>query len=218
LTVGEAPKRIIQRYGDSPYGWVNATCGLRFEYLFGRPELERKKRGNILIALEGIKEVESMVSFVIQALHSTDKYRVRIRTHPVLRWKYFQKRGLNIAGKESFQLSETTPLMEDLEWADVVTYWGSTVALEALSLGLPVVHYQNSSLLSLDPLFECGHLKWNVSEGDSFVRVLDQIFAMDDAEFFLQRQMAQDYLKEYFLPINEMNIRYFVDKAEIKTG
>jgi hypothetical protein len=213
LTVGEAPRKVIERYSDIPPESIKAACGLRFEYLFSSEKFQRSNAGNILLALEGIKEVEAMVAYVLKQLDGKMQFQVRIRTHPVLPWAYFKKRGLSIEGKNNFSLSRNSPLKEDLAWADIVVYWGSTVALEALSLGRAVIHYRNNSLLSLDPLFECDDLKWNVSESDSLVKIIKSIYALDDREFSVRRSRATEYLKKYFLPVDEVGVDLFQEQA-----
>jgi len=210
LTVGEIPKGIIERYGSYKGGTIEASCGLRFEYLFNILLKERKRSGNILIALEGIFEVYEMVNYVVGELADNTRYNVLIRTHPVLPLKYFRhKLKYNIEHIPNFKVSYGTSLKEDIEWADMVIYWGSTVALEALSMGRPVVHFDNGSIVSYDPLFECNDLKWTVSREESLVAKIEEIHMLSDENFYIQRDSSQAYLKQYFYPITGESLEKF---------
>ena len=211
LTVGDVPKDIIRKYGDYNEDTIQSSCGLRFGYLFDAEVQRRKKGRNILIALEGIKEVYKLVSYIFKQLGNTD-YTVMIRTHPVLGWEYFKKEhGLDIDSYSNFSVSTGRSLKEDFDWADMVVYWGSTVAVEALNMGLPVIHFEMDSILSYDPLFECDYLKWSVEDKDTLKDTIDGIYRLSDNEYDLEQEKAREYLRRYFLPVNEERMERFVN-------
>ena len=211
LTVGEAPKEIMERYGDYKKGQIESSCGLRFEYLFKLSSGERKHTGQILVALEGIFEVYKMVNYVLNELERNSHYQVKIRTHPVLPVKSFRhKLVYNLNNVSNFCISNNTSLKDDIEWADVVIYWGTTVALEALSVGKPVIHYEMDSVLSYDPLFECEHLKRVVSDGKPLLPVIEEFYALTDEQYYAERADARRYLDRYFSPITEKGLREFL--------
>ncbi len=203
MTVGEAPKKIMERYGAFEKGLIRPTCGLRFEYLFKLPIKERMRNGNIAVVLEGIPDVFQMVDYVLGQLGNT-KYQIRIRTHPVLPWDSIAP-SLTQPWQTLSNLgfSSNKSIKDDIEWADVVIYWGTTVALEALSMGTPVIHFDTGSILSFDPLFECTNLKWTVSKDDSLMDLLGEIHAMDGKAFLAEQKNAKDYLNRYFHPITD---------------
>ncbi|MBN1636154.1 MAG: hypothetical protein JW920_06545 [Deltaproteobacteria bacterium] len=211
LTVGKAPEEIMERYGSYENGKIEPSCGLRFEYLFETSKSKRKKSGNILIVLEGIFEVYKMVNYVLRELQGNTKYKVVIRTHPVLPLnRMAHKLDHRIDDIPNFNISSNSSLKKDIEWADIVIYWGTTVALEALSIGKPVIHYEMDSVLSYDPLFECGHLKWVVSEKDPLIPTIDEIYSLSDVQFEAEQDAAKAYLNRYFFPINEEGLNKFL--------
>ncbi|MDO8662373.1 MAG: hypothetical protein Q7K98_04040 [Candidatus Omnitrophota bacterium] len=214
VTVGEATKNIMQRYGNFGDVSIRASCGLRFEYLFDLGRLERKNNGNILLALEGIKDAHKLVAYVLRELGGKSKYNVRIRTHPALPWQYFQSRcRFDLAKYSNFHLSPGGLVRADMEWADTVIYWGSTIAVEALNLGRPVVHYNTGSILNYDPLFESSDFKWVVNENVSLTVILEKINSLDDQEFTSGWKKAKTYLDDYFHPITEENMKEFIKDA-----
>ncbi len=211
LTVGEVPKEIMEKYGAYKRGIIEPSCGLRFEYLSRMSTSKRKKTGNILVVLEGVFEVYKMVNFVLKELSNKTKYQVTIRTHPVLPLDKFQhKLEYNLLSTPNFEVSNKTALEDDIDFSDIVIYWGSTVALEALSMGKPVIHFETGSILSYDPLFECGYLKWTVTERDSLSVKIEEVYALSDDDFDFQLEKAKEYLGQYFYPVTEENLKKFV--------
>lgn len=212
LTVGQKPKVIIERYRSGSRETIQASCGLRFEYLFGAAQGERHNKGHVLLALEGLPQVVEMTDYVLKQLAGSP-YKLKIRTHPVLPLEKFVN---NLSSDPRLQANVTvssgTSLKDDILWADMVVYWGTTVALEALSMGKPVVHYDNGSLLSYDPLFELEDFKWQVSATDDLVDVLDGISALSEEQYGAGRQKAQRYIAEYFHPVTQQTMAGFLGK------
>ncbi len=213
LTVGDAPREIMERYGTYKKGQVESSCGLRFEYLFNLPSGERKRTGQILLVLEGIFEVYKMVNYVLKELGGNARYQIRLRTHPVLPIQHFQhKLACDVHGISNLHISSSAHVKEDIEWADMVIYWGSTVALEALSMGRPAIHYEMDSVLSYDPLFECNHFKRVVSDGDSLDATIKDLYSLTDDEYDAECADAKRYLSRYFFPITEKALLRFLDR------
>jgi hypothetical protein len=215
LTVGDAPMKIMERYGYFENGDIEAACALRFEYLFNMTSAntERRKDGKIriLLAVDGIFEVYKMVNYVISKLGGDDVYLIKIRTHPVLPVEGFAHKLIcDVSGISNFSVSDNTSLKEDIEWADIIMYWGSTVSLETISMGKPVIHYKMDSVLSYDPLFECEYLKRVVSDRNDLRPVIAQLCSLTDTEFFHEREKAKSYLDTYFFPVTEGSLNKFL--------
>jgi len=210
LTVGEKPKEIIHRYETCHPSTIEPACGLRFEHLFGQPQSARTGHGHILLALEGLPQVAEMVDYVLRELGNDNQYRIRIRTHPVLPLD-------KIAGQLSqdpwqmanVEISQGKALSEDLSWADMVIYWGTTVALEALSIGKPVIHYDTGSVLSYDPLFELKDFKWVACRSVRLADIIKEIHGLPDAVYEVRRRAAQGYIAAYFYPVTPEAMRRF---------
>ena len=214
LTVGKIPKDIIHRYETCKTSAVEVSCGLRFGYLFGHAPSSRRKMGHILLALEGLPQVVQMTNYVLNQWDSRNGWQLRIRTHPVLPLDHFAGQ-LNKDPRQmpGVEVSQETSLQEDLLWADMVIYWGSTVALEAVSMGKPVIHYDTGSLLSYDPLFELAYFKWVVGHGMPLKSIIDQIYSLSESEYEKQRQAAADYIAAYFYPVSQQSFNYFMESV-----
>lgn len=212
LTTGEVPKEIMERYGSFPKGIIKPACGLRYEYLASIATGSRRERsGNILLVLEGIPEGYKLVNYVLQQLKDDKNCQVTMRPHPVLPFAAFQgKLNYTLQDISNFRLSKNISLKEDIKAADIIIYWGSTVALEALSIGKPVIHFDTETFLSYDALFECQSLKWRVAQGDDLKRVVNEIYAMSDNDFAISYAKAKEYIEGYFWPVREKYLDRFV--------
>ena len=200
LTTGDIPRRIMQDYGDYDEGRLATSCGLRYEYLRNVSAAERRKPGKtVLLALEGIPEVSRMVEYVLREIGSSAECEIVVRTHPVLPFDEIAKSiPGDLLAESSYRVSKGVDLATDIAAADAVIYWGTTVAMEALKAGKPVIHFDTGSILSYDPLFECEHLKWRVTAGDRLAETLQEVFTLGDEEFGSEREKAARYLEDYF--------------------
>jgi len=218
LTVGEEPCRIIRKYSLVKCFPVAPACALRFKYLFDLPVQPRRQTKTILLGLEGIFDVYHMVNYVIKRLPPESGYKVILRTHPVLPVKDFEhKLSVPLKQLPHFEVSKGLSLKEDIQRCDAAIYWGSTVGLEALWIGRPVIHYDNGFVLSYDPLFECKSLKWVAKEGDSLLEILNKIYSLPESEFISLQRSARSYLENYFYPINTQALSLFTLTA-LKTS
>ena len=212
LTVGSETKKIMERYGEYDQEDIETTCGLRFEYLFDKPLQQRKRLGNILLALEGIGDARCLVDYVLRQIQGNNDYHIKIRTHPMFPWPYFERKfAYNLASMSNVSISKGTSLYDDIAQADIIIYWGTTVSLEALSIGKPVIHFDQGAVLSYDPLFNCRHLKWVVSENDCLKSKIEEIYNLSEEEFNQQRGKAKDYLNSYFHPVSEEALGRFLN-------
>ncbi|MCC6759545.1 MAG: hypothetical protein IT395_07975 [Candidatus Omnitrophica bacterium] len=210
LTVGEIPKEIIARYTQVNSLPLEAACALRYESLFQLAPLPRTKTKTILLGLEGIFDVYKMVNFAIEQLKGKD-YKVIIRTHPGLPVSEFSSNL--VEGLENLpfiEVSQGKTLVEDLTRCDMTMYWGSTVSLESLWVGKPVIHFDLETLFSYDPLFDCSYLKKTVTLSGDLVQVMEQIYSLSDQDFLSERQKADEYLKKYFFPVNSQYLSKFL--------
>lgn len=218
LTVGSAPKDIMERYGHYERGKIEPACGLRFEYLFDILPSKRGHSNTILLALEGIYDVYKMVNYAFKELKDSP-YAVIIRTHPVLPLEKMRRDiPKELWLNSNFQLSKQNSLKHDIESSDIVMYWGSTVALEALSMGKPVIHFETGSVLSYDPLFECNYLKWKVSKQDPLIEKINEIYALSEDEFYAQQEKARAYLRNYFYPVTDDSLMRFIEEDKLHAG
>jgi len=199
FTTGEVTARIIREYSSAPAPLVQAGCALRFGHIDQIPAAARRPVKNILLALEASLKTEPMVRYVFEQLKDHPHDQVRIRTHPLLPWASFERR-LGLKAGNNITVSNGS-LKDDLQWADALVYWSTTVSMEALMMGKPVIHFDAGGVLSFDPLFECPHLKWKVNASVSLEPILNEINALSPSQFIQIQTNARQYLQAYFHPV-----------------
>jgi len=211
LTVGLETREILRDYGNYPRSMVDTGCALRYEYL-EQIELKKIQRTNyILLALDGLTEASGMVNYVLKYVEKLKDYNFIIRTHPALPWeKIKNKINKDIDQIPNVSLSKHASLIDELNQVEICIYWGSTIALEALFMGIPIIHYNNQTILSYDPLFRCKHLKWIVTEDDSLRRVIESINLVPEEEYLYQVEQAHNYIRSYFYPVTDQNMSKFL--------
>lgn len=211
ITVGDVTKEIMEKYGAYPLNKILSSCALRHEYLYQLKEKEFKKRGAILIALEGVYKCFELVNFVFAGLSEISDYKVTIRTHPALPFQKIRDNlNFDIRLHNHFSVSNQKDIKNDLDASDILIYWGSTVSLEALMMGLPVIHVDLNDIVSVDPLFNCKHLKWSVSNPKDLSRVIADIYTMSEEEYGKEYNQAKSYIEKYLRPVTEDRLEAFI--------
>jgi hypothetical protein len=215
LTLGEITKGIIEKFNLDETLSYQVSGALRYR----KRSLEKKaiKLDNrnekvLLIALEGTIVTERFLNYILQEMCEIEDWKVIIRTHPMLAYKklkpYINK---DILKKVSFEVSKNKSLEEDLLQASVVAYWGSTVSLEALELGLPIMGFTDKeSVLNYDPNYLFKDFKWEVKEKGDVLNSLRSIENLDSDEYSHKSSLAFDYVQKYFYPVNDQILDDFL--------
>jgi hypothetical protein len=214
LTTGPIPASIVERYGALSDGRIRVACALRFGYLYSLDSLPRQNFPDsfrVLVVLEGVRDVLPLVKYVLDHAPTCRKMKFRIRAHPVLPFdRLLSHLGRNAKINDNVEVSHGRSILEDLEECDVVLYWGTTVALEALMLGKPVVHFDRGDTLSYDPLFELEDFKWTVDAVADLNAILNEIRTLPDQEYYVLQERARQYVMEYFLRPQDNSMSQFL--------
>jgi len=216
LTTGEAPKSIIEQYGDNSKQSVIAACALRYDHLHKishercRPDPERIK---ILVAMEGLEEATFLLLYAIRQAELNPKIVFRVRAHPALSFsQMLQYTNYQGPFPDNLEISENCTLEADIIGTDILLYWGTTVALEAVLMGKPIVHLDRGDLLSYDPLFQLKSFKWVATPDLDIMILIDDIIKLSDQEFNNLAGQARDYVLSYFHPVTDQNLAPCLDQ------
>jgi hypothetical protein len=200
ICTGPQARDIMVRFGGHPPSEVVAGSALRHEYLASirpRTSLNRPIR-NILVVLEGLPSMSHLVRFVYDALDGQDRFRTVIRPHPAYRLDLIlDEAGLGVSDFQTIRISENSHIMQDFDDADLVVYKGSTAAIEAGYMGIPLIHFKHQNLLTDDPLFEITDLKQVACVPGDLIRAIEGISQLDDQEFRRQLDSLRAYIKGY---------------------
>ncbi|MBI5888776.1 MAG: hypothetical protein HZB82_08725 [Deltaproteobacteria bacterium] len=209
ITMGRATKNILQSYGNYPAGILTEGCALRQEYLAGVKIFNRRRFGRVVVPLTMIaKESALTLDFLCSSGLASSGIKVIVRCHPAAPFETFQ-RLLAEELPDSFVFDSARSVEEELRQSDMVLYTWTTVAAEALRMGLPVIYLDVLSPLRVDPLFECDALKKSVSVPEGLIPAMDGFYNMTDEAFSAEQAGAQSYLKDYFYPVTPKNLAPF---------
>ena len=212
ITNGRISKEFLERYGNYDVSRVKVGCALRHDWSFNEKLMHRVKSNRMLVVLGGPpSRAAEQVHLVQRALMKDEKYKVLIRAHPNLPWEYIKtylRCDMNAYG--SFSVSDNTSVGMDLESADIVMYDASSIAIEALRMGIPVIHVDHNDLLSVDPLVGFSDFKWTVRSPEDLKRAIRNIYELSDDEYGAGQAKAREYADDYAYEITEARLGEFV--------
>ncbi len=195
-TTGKTTRQMIEQYSDALPEQLNAGCALRFASLVNAPLIKRQAQGQILVALEASLKTRPMIEAVIGLAQGMPAKQFVIRTHPLLPWNQIEKQwGMSLPANVVISRQS---LRDDLNRAQAVIYYSTTVSLEALAQGIPVIHFNLGGLLSFDPAQACPALKWTVKDQGQLQIALRVIDEMDPVVFAQEQAKARLLMNDYF--------------------
>ncbi len=135
-----------------------------------------------------------------------------MRTHPIMSFEQLLKLSLwkNKAIPENIEESKNFSVITDLQICDAVLYWGTTVSLEALMVGKPIIQFDRGDFLNYDPLFEFNDFKWQVCKGISIKDALQEIQEMPDIQYQELQKQGKQYTEDYFYKVTPERLSLFL--------
>ncbi|MFH1968587.1 MAG: hypothetical protein ABIJ84_04320 [bacterium] len=210
ITMGEISRDIMKNKGNFPENLLRTGCALRQRSFSNERKDKKNKISNLFVALAtNIDEYVKVIRFLDEALRNNNSYNIWIRPHPV----FSLEEALKISGRPRFKFYKANkePLEDCYKWADLVLYVHSTLALEALTFGVPVINIVTADCLDPDPLFDFTDLRWSVDNPKKLAETISTIDSIPKDEFKLRQQKAKEYMKKYISPVNESNLKAFID-------
>lgn len=212
ITIGKVTRDFLIRVGGYHPAIVMEGCGLRFSHLFSTEQRAQTRNNNILVTPEGIlSESVRLANFVHRALQDTPDVRIILRPHPALPFKEFCKYlDFDAAVSPKFSISGTESVYVDLAKADIVIFRGSTLALEALKMGIPAIYLDFSDIISVNPLFGSGGLCWVARTEKELQDVIEIIYGMSGEEYTERNRVSQLHINDYIARITDDRMSVFL--------
>lgn len=209
ITMGKRTKEILQNYGVYHKEQIVVGCALRQQYFDDLLLTDWRRSNKILVPLTMvIPESIKVIKFLCDSNISKTNKKIVIRPHPARDFQSVKKR-ISFEIPSNFTINNCKTMKEELHDTGMVLYTWSTIAAEALRLGLPVIYLDILKPLYVDPLFECEALKRKVSEADELVPAVDSLYGISNDDFEMERKRASEYIKGYFYPVTESNLTHF---------
>lgn len=211
ITAGEVTKNIMESYGRYPEGLIKSSCTLRHEYIHNVKKKAFSRKNTILVSLEGVPECYKLVDFVFNAFGNSKEYKIIIRTHPERPFSRVKEDlDFNMDLFDNFCVSTQKSIKDDLNLADILVYWGTTVSLEALMMGIPVIHVDLNDIITVDPLFDCKCLKWTVKRPEELMDIISKIHCLSEEEYAGQYNKAREYIEKYLQEVTDDRLKEFI--------
>ena len=211
ITAGEITKEFLARHGNYPPGMLVAGCALRQSPArHASGPLPRRIATRVLLALSSSRvELIRSVHFFRRVAELAPDVQIGIRTHPEFPVRQLPP-ALAIWVGENCEDFSGTDLATNLAWCDVTAYVSSTVALEALAAGKPVVSFAIGDALDSNPVLGDPPLHWKAGTAAEFCRTLEDIRAVAPDEFQRLAARAAEYVRSYLTPPSGDCIRLFL--------
>lgn len=210
-TTGIITKNFLEEYGNYDKTMVKESCALRTSDILGQT-VGRKSTGNILLVLGGLpSRAVDTINFAYKGLKNIEKYNIILRCHPALSLERFRKKlDFDIALWGNLSLSNRNDVKADLQEADMVIYDASTISLEAISMGIPIIHIALNDIISFDPVINCTHLKRIVKEEKDLADAIENIYHLGDDEYIKEQTKAREYVENYLYKVTEDGLAEFI--------
>ncbi|MCA9408091.1 MAG: hypothetical protein H6755_07240 [Candidatus Omnitrophica bacterium] len=208
-TLGQITPEIMQRYGHYPKSIFSPACALRQDYIFKLRQLVRNNDGNIFVPLTiTVEDTLKVLNFLIEAgLNKYDK-NIYLRFHPVTPLNKVLRQFTH-QWPANFIISDTPSMEEELRRCSVVLYTWTTVCLEAIKMGRPVIYIDVNYPLEVDPLFEIRSFKNVCNNPHELISRIEDFLNLEEEAYKRQLDEAQDYVNQYLSSVTKESYNAF---------
>jgi hypothetical protein len=199
VTVGGVTRRYLEAQGRYPAGFFVTGCALRQR---GGTPLERRSgegKSRLLLALSSSRRELVEAVALCRGAVAASGVELAIRPHPEFPLALLPDELRAWAQASARDLFHTS-LADNLEWCDAVAYASSTVALEALGRGRPVINLRLADPIDPDPVLDQLDFRWEAGTPAMLRAAVNDILALESAEFERRRHEALAYVDDYLKP------------------
>lgn len=200
-------KYIEKLFKESGYDPEKVICGgaIRYEKVTKKKKAAAKKDilHPVILVTSSIDKNETveLVWKSLKAFEQMNGYKIVFKFHPAMPQLNIARDIGTLPGH--FTISDK-PVGELLLESDVLLYTSSATCIEALSLGVPVLHIKSDFIIDRDNLSDFPFsIRQSAKNKDDIVRMTKQILEMDEKELSSQRVMWEDVVSEIFGPVDE---------------
>ena len=211
ITSGAVTKDWLINNGNFPGKRVFVGCSLRYKHNYiEKSNSFNAKSAKLFLALSSSKEeLFNGVRFLMELKNLNPSLILRLRTHISFPLELLPSEMFNWVNK-NIEIRQETLLNENFEWADITLYVSSTVAVESLMYGVPVIHLDLDKLNS-DPLLSEVSNRWFASNTLDCNKVINEIANLTITQKNHLSKGAVGYINSYFKPQNNVSYKLFLN-------
>lgn len=205
VTNGEHTLNLLKNAGYGETRIVNGGA-LRYEYVHKIDTALTRKHGTSATVLVAMPYSRSLTRELLICLFNAfmdlegEGARFIIRFHPEVPP---ERLGIQLPTWPAHFQRTDRPLLEILEGIDLVVYSSSTVGLEALQNGIPVVRYCSEHSIDLDPLDAFGEESLRSCSEANFRQVVLQALAEGSNHQAQRSALSKGNLDDFFSSVDE---------------
>jgi hypothetical protein len=211
VTLGPTTKAWLSSQGGFPSEFLIAGCSLRHnnrEQLF-KGAFSAKSAKLLLVTSSSKQELIAGISFLQELLQSSSQLQLAVRPHhnfpmtvtPKEHQQWIYKHAIDCSG---------TGLPDNFSWADIILYVSSTVALESLQCGIPVIRL-NLDILDSDPVIGNAPYWWDVNTPAECLDVIALISDLSSENKKVLIKNAQEFIYDYMKPPSFESLSVFMN-------
>lgn len=211
ITMGKITKEILKKFGDYSTVQLVEGCALRQEKTIDLPRIPRTGKKDIFVPLTiTVEDTVKVLNFLYEAGLGNSSFSVFLRFHPITpRKKVFAQ--IDFSLPKNFIISDGVSLEEEFKRSGVVLYTWTTVCLEAVLVGLPVIYLDINYPLNVDPLFDLPYLRRTVSKAEGLLEEISALLTLGQERYEQEYRQSRNYIEQYFYPVNTRNLKVFVE-------
>jgi hypothetical protein len=211
ITSGAVTKDWLINNGNFPGKKIIVGCSLRYKHNYiDKSNSFEAESAKLFLALSSSKEeLYNGVRFLRELKYLNPRLILRLRTHINFPLNLLPSEMFNWVNK-NIEIRQETSLNENFEWADITLYVSSTVAVESLMYGVPVIHLDIDKLNS-DPLLSEVSNRWFASNIHDCNKVVTEIANLTIAEKNYLSKGAVSYINSYFKPQDNVSYKLFLN-------
>lgn len=208
VTLGEVTRNFLIKQKHYPEERLVTGCALRQDYAITSERVPRTANRRVLVQLWSVEKSARLINFIYASGIHPGKYNATLSPHPCNPIEVLIPH-LDFKYEGNFPIF-TGSLQESFKANDLVIYHGTTASLDALANGLPVINVEFDDFISVDPLFDFNDFKWTVRRPEELVDAIEKVYALSDEDYYERQKKGIEFVKNYFYPVNEKNLRKFL--------
>lgn len=204
---------VCSDYTCSVLKWLRSVKTAMIPACFLRPipqpgDIKKRDGANVLVVLDGFWSTGVVLDWLYQNAGLFKGRQVIVRFHPNAGSGRLLGQCPNYQ-KGLFCISQQ-PLKEDLENAFCVLYRQSSVGIQALMHGIPIIYLKIDQPFSGDPLEGTDLERTVVTDAPELSKALSRVPAVRD-EILAAKCDMRNFATRYFTPPSPESLRFFIE-------
>ncbi|VVB88580.1 Uncharacterised protein [uncultured archaeon] len=213
ITNGQYFTNLFKEEGY-PSEKVATGAAIRYGYLYSKERIKyiREQNKSIYTILvtpsASFNETLELLKNIIQAFGDKKQYKIIIKYHPALNTKALKKYIGQLPSNTS--ISEK-PVPELLNNTDLLIYNFTGACLEALYVGVPILHVKSNYRIDLD-IFDYKRTNiYSAKNVEEIIHMGDELLQMNEEQLKPKQDLWKKVVEDMFRPVDESTYKLLMD-------